>query len=59
MTEERYKGDNISSVIWFDNLHLTFIFIAVINVDVSSDFFFFSAVLDLQSIRDDDATNFL
>ena len=44
---------------YFANLHVTFIFIVVTNVDVSSDFFFFSASLDLQSIRDDEASNFL
>ena len=46
---------------WFVNLHLTFIFIVVmyihlVDVNIQVGFSFFSAFLDLQSIRDDETT---
>ena len=62
MTSERLKGDNISSV----NMVRQFTFNIYFHccnrccymyiVDVNKDLIFFSAFLDLQSIRDDEAT---
>ena len=63
MTVGRLKGDNISSVnmvrqftfnLHFHSTKKNYMYIVDVNKEVSSDFF--SAFLDLQSIRDNVAT---